>query len=64
MLDEEILAQPLDFKIEPLEDEFFQASTASDFLFLLEKYPEFAETYLSAGSYSNKEVLAEELLEV
>lgn len=64
MLDEEILSLPLDFKIEPLEDEFFQASTASDFLFLLEKYPEFAESYLSAGSYPNKEVLAEELLEV
>ncbi|EMS32944.1 GldB [Mariniradius saccharolyticus AK6] len=64
IMDEEILSKPLDLKIERLEDEFFQAKTASDFLFLLEKHPEFAESYLSVSSYPNKDSLAEELVEI
>lgn len=64
VLDEEILGVPFEFRVERLEDEFFQANTTSEFVYLLEKYPEFAENYLSAGSYSSKEALADELLEV
>jgi gliding motility-associated lipoprotein GldB len=63
-LDEKVLSKPLDLKIERLEDEFFQADKAEDFLFLLEKYPEFAENYLSASSYPNKDSLAQELVEI
>jgi gliding motility-associated lipoprotein GldB len=63
-LDEEILERPLELKIERLEDEFFQASSASDFVFLLEKYPDFAENYLSASTYPSKDSLAQELVEI
>lgn len=60
-LDDEILSMPLSLEIERLEDAFFEARGEADFLFLLEKYPDFAEGYLGASGYASKEVLAREL---
>jgi gliding motility-associated lipoprotein GldB len=63
-LDPEILDLDLELSITRLEDEFFAAKTPQDFVFLLEKYPEFAESYLEQGSYPSQDSLAANLLAV
>lgn len=60
-LDKDILAVKPTVTIERLEDAFFQAKDPSEILFLLEKYPDFAEKYLFVNNYDSKETLAEEL---
>lgn len=63
-LDPEILDQDLEVTITRLEDEFFAAKTSQDFLFLLEKYPDFAQTYFQSTDYLSPDSLAANLLEV
>ena len=57
-LDPEILDQDLEVTITRLEDEFFAAKTSQDFLFLLEKYPDFAQTYFQSTDYLSPDSLA------
>lgn len=61
-LDEDILSQDLDLRIERLEDAFFQAKDQESILNLFEAYPDFAEKILFLDSYESPEVLAEEIL--
>ncbi len=63
-LDPKILDQDLEVNITRLEEEFFAAKSTQDFVFLLEKYPEFAKTYLQQGSYPSPDSLAVNLQEV
>lgn len=63
-LDQEILEMDLEVKITRLEDEFFGANSSQDFLFLLDKYPDFASTYLQESLYESPEALAASLVEV
>jgi gliding motility-associated lipoprotein GldB len=63
-LDPDILDQELEVNITRLEDEFFGAKTAQDFLFLLDKYPDFAESYLQESIYYSPDSLAASLLEI
>lgn len=63
-LDPVILDQDLEVSITRLEDEFFAAKSTQDFLFLLDKHPEFAETYLEQSTYANPDSLATNLLQV
>ncbi|MBA4300762.1 gliding motility-associated lipoprotein GldB [Algoriphagus alkaliphilus] len=63
-LDPDILDQDIDLSITRLEDEFFGANTVKDYLFLLEKHPEFAEVYLQESMYFSPDSLAASLLEV
>lgn len=63
-LDPEILDQGLEVSITRLEDEFFAAKTTEDFLFLIDKHPEFAETYLEQSTYSSPDSLAANLLQI
>ncbi|GAB3230299.1 gliding motility lipoprotein GldB [Algoriphagus aestuariicola] len=63
-LDPEILVQELELNITRLEDEFFKANTTKDFVFLLEKYPEFAEVYLEQKNYPSPDSLASSLLAI
>lgn len=62
VLDEKVLAVPIDLPIIRLEEQFYRASTEKEFLFLLEEYPDFAKDYLEVELYESKEQLAEELL--
>ena len=61
-LDSDILKADLNLEIIRGEDEFFNAKTQQDFLFLLEKHPEFAEIYLQEELYGAPDSLAAELL--
>ncbi len=61
-LDPDILNQNIEFKIERLEDRFFQAETEEEFLRLFQEYPEFTELYLQLKSYDSPEQLAAELV--
>lgn len=63
-LDPEILDQELEVAILRLEEEFFEAKSTQDFLFLLDKYPEFAETYLDQNTYTSQDSLAANLLQI
>lgn len=63
-LDPKILDQDIDLSITRLEDEFFGANTVKDYLFLLDKHPEFAELYLQESMYFSPDSLAASLLEV
>lgn len=63
-LDPEILDQDLEVAITRLEDEFFAAKSPQDFLFLLDKHPEFAEIYLEQTTYPTPDSLASTLLQV
>lgn len=63
-LDPAILDQDLEVNITRLEDEFFGAESSEDYLFLLEKYPDFAESYLQQSLYSSPDSLAANLLEI
>ncbi|HSF53670.1 MAG TPA: gliding motility lipoprotein GldB [Algoriphagus sp.] len=63
-LDPEILDQDLEVSITRLEDEFFEAKSTQDFLFLLDKHPEFSETYLEESTYASPDSLAANLLQV
>ncbi len=60
----EILDQDLELNIMRLEDEFFKANTTEDFVFLLEKYPDFAEVYLEQKNYPSPDSLASSLLAI
>lgn len=64
VLDDEILAIPIDFQLERLEDRFFQARTEEDFQFLLDAYPDFAKNYLQIELYRSRKELIEELMMV
>ncbi|EOZ92027.1 GldB [Indibacter alkaliphilus LW1] len=61
-LDEDILAQEIEIKIERLENSFFNAETEAEVKQLLEKFPEFAERVLILESYESSEELALEIL--
>lgn len=61
-LDSEILNQELDLEIVRLEREFFDAKSQEDYSFLIEKYPEFTETYLRPDLYPSLDTLTAELL--
>jgi gliding motility-associated lipoprotein GldB len=63
-LDPDILDQEVELSFTRLEDEFFGAKTVKDYLFLLDKYPEFAEVYLQESMYFSPDSLAANLLEV
>jgi gliding motility-associated lipoprotein GldB len=63
-LDPKILDQDIDLSITRLEDEFFGANTVKDYLFLLDRHPEFAEVYLQESMYFSPDSLAASLLEV
>jgi gliding motility-associated lipoprotein GldB len=63
-LDPDILDQDLEVTITRLEDEFFGAKTTQDFLFLLEKYPDFAQSYLQENGHFSQDSLAASLLEI
>lgn len=63
-LDADILDQDIDLSITRLEDEFFGAKSAEDYLFLLDKYPDFAKSYLEQDLYSSSDFLANSLLEI
>lgn len=63
-LDPDILDQDIDLSITRLEDEFFGANTVKDYLFLLDKHPEFAEVYLQESMYFSPDSLAASLLEI
>lgn len=63
-LDEDILNQGLTVEIVRLEDEFFKAEKAADYLYLLEQYPEFTDEYLQADLYPDLTSLSEELVQV
>ncbi|WP_194973556.1 gliding motility lipoprotein GldB [Aquiflexum lacus] len=60
-LDSEILKTNLNVEIVRLENEFFKAESAEDFLYLLEKYPEFSDKYLLSREYESKLEMANEL---
>lgn len=61
-LDAEILKSNLNVEIIRLENEFFKAESAEDFLYLLEKHPEFSERFLMSNEYNSKSEMADELL--
>lgn len=63
-LDRSILDQDLEVNITRLEDEFFTANSTEDFLFLLDKYPDFAQSYLQQSLYFSSDSLAANLYEV
>ncbi|WP_111669356.1 gliding motility lipoprotein GldB [Algoriphagus litoralis] len=63
-LDSDILDLDLEVKITRLEDEFFGAKTTADYLFLLDKYPDFASNFLQESLYESPESLAASLVEV
>lgn len=63
-IDQEILGQNLTVEITRLEDEFFNATSADDFEFLLEKYPDFAEGYLGKSLYASPDSLISELIAI
>jgi gliding motility-associated lipoprotein GldB len=63
-LDPDILDQEVELSVTRLEDEFFGAKTVKDYLFLLDKHPEFAEVYLQESMYFSPDSLAANLLEV
>ena len=63
-LDPDILDQDLEVNITRLEDEFFGAKTTEDYLFLLDKYPDFAEEYLQQELYFSPDSLASNLLQI
>lgn len=63
-LDPDILDQDIYLSITRLEDEFFGANTVKDYLFLLDKHPEFAEVYLQESMYFSPDSLAASLLEI
>ena len=63
-LDPEILELDLNVKITRLEDDFFGAESAQDYLFLLDKYPDFAESYLQQSLYFSPDSLAASLLDI
>lgn len=60
-LDPEILKSNLNIDIIRLENEFFNADSVEDFLYLFEKYPEFSERYLLSREYESKLEMANEL---
>jgi gliding motility-associated lipoprotein GldB len=63
-LDAEILKSNLNVEIIRLENDFFEAESVEDFLYLLEKYPEFSDSYLLSNEYESKALMANELLEL
>ncbi|WP_040303144.1 gliding motility lipoprotein GldB [Algoriphagus machipongonensis] len=63
-LDPKILDQDLNLQFTRLEDEFFNAKSAEDFEFLIEKYPDFAEDYLGRSLYSSPDTLISELIAI
>lgn len=62
LLDEDILKNKVDLEIIRLEKDFFGAKSATDFSYLFEKHPYFADKYLLISTYPSKEELAAELL--
>lgn len=63
-LDQDILDQELTVDIQRLDQEFFNAKSAQDYLFLLEKYPDFARDYLQADQYVSRDTLAADLIRI
>ncbi len=63
-MDSNILNQELTVEIVRLEDEFFNAKTGEDYRFLMEKYPDFAESYLQMNLYPDRDSLVNELLAI
>ncbi|SFG49404.1 gliding motility-associated lipoprotein GldB [Algoriphagus hitonicola] len=63
-LDDEILSQDLTVEVVRLEDEFFNADNSEEFLYLLEKHPEFTSEYLQADLYPDLNSLSEDLVQV
>lgn len=62
LLDDGILAIPIEFRLERLEDRFFQARSEEEFLVLLDAYPEFAKNFLQIDQYPSKDELVQELM--
>lgn len=63
-LDLEILSTPIDFSLERLEDDFFEAKTPEDFFYLIEKYPDFADNYLQRDLYLSEDSLVADLIRI
>ncbi|MFN3802506.1 gliding motility lipoprotein GldB [Belliella pelovolcani] len=63
-LDEKILAVPIDFDLERLEDRFYNAYEIEEIDYLLEAYPDFTDKYLQVELYDSKAELAKALLEI
>lgn len=63
-LDPDILDQDLEVSVTRLEDDFFKAKSTQDYLFLLDKHPEFAEAYFQKSAYASPDSLATNLLQV
>ncbi|MDR7131547.1 gliding motility-associated lipoprotein GldB [Algoriphagus sp. 4150] len=61
-LSQEILAQDLTVTVTRLEQDFYNAQSAEEFNYLLEKHPEFTKEYLQMDLYPNSDSLAEDLL--
>jgi gliding motility-associated lipoprotein GldB len=63
-LNPEILGQNLTLKVNRLEKDFFKATSASEFSYLLEAHPEFTKEYLQMDLYPSPDSLAAELLAI
>lgn len=63
-LDLEILGTEIDFSLERLEEKFFASQTLEDFFYLMEKYPEFTNTYLQKDLYLNEDSLVADLIQI
>lgn len=63
-LDLEILGTEIDFSLERLEEKFFASQTPEDFFYLMEKYPEFTNTYLQKDLYLNEDSLVADLIQI
>jgi gliding motility-associated lipoprotein GldB len=61
-LDDSILSSDLQVEIIRLEKEFFEAKSETEFTYLFEQHPHFADKYLHVFTYPSKEVLASELV--
>ena len=62
-LDKDILLTEIDFHFERLEDDFFEAKTEADLIYLMEKYPEFSREFLLMSEGDDKGAIARELLQ-
>lgn len=63
-LNAEIVDAQEPLKVVRLEQSFFQASTSSDFMALMEQYPEFTSAYLQPNAYLSVDSLLQDLVEI
>ncbi len=63
-LDEAILSTDYSLEFVRLEEEFFSAKSAEDFLAIMEAYPEFTRDYLQPELYGSQDTLATELVKI